>query len=432
LNTGLQINSQTLFRFRIRHSNNRTGVPGEWNFNGQPLQPPELDEWARQNNLLASAQLSLATPSRWQHRMTAFEYRHLRTNVDPAAEPQIAFDSPFHNLVAINRAGFDYQGDYLPRSWARTILGYEFENENGFVGDFNSPFHGLRRNQALYLQELLILGRLSLVAGGRLVHNTTFGNKAVPRIALGIQTMKGGHILSGTRLHFSYATGIKAALFEEAFASGPFVVPNPNLRAEENRSWEAGFQQNLFGRKYDFVATYFNNLFRNQIDFAVLDPNTFVGQYENIDKSKAHGAEVELRGRPLPRFSFELAYNYTSTKILQQPFAFDDLHQPGKPLLRRPKHSGSLLLSYLGTRWGASLGGSFVGRRPDSDFLIFNLDHAAGYARVDLGGWYALTSRITAYVNVENALNRYYNEVVGYPGLTANFRAGVRFRIGGE
>jgi len=123
---------------------------------------------------------------------------------------------------------------------------------------------------------------------------------------------------------------------------------------------------------------------------------------------------------------------YTSSQILVQPFAFDSLHQPGQPLLRRPKHSGNFLLTYLGSRWGANLGGSFVGRRPDSDFLGFNITHAAGYARVDLGGWYAITSRVTVYANAENVLNAHYNEVVGYPALTANFRAGVKFRIGGE
>ena len=48
---------------------------------------------------------------------------------------------------------------------------------------------------------------------------------------------------------------------------------------------------------------------------------------------------------------------------------------------------------------GAKLGGSFVGRRKDSDFLGFGIDHAAGYVRVDMGGWYAITSRVTAYVN---------------------------------
>ena len=133
------------------------------------------------------------------------------------------------------------------------------------------------------------------------------------------------------------------------------------------------------------------------------------------------------------------AYTYTSTEILAAPLCTpanfcDPLLADGQPLLRRPKHSGTLLLTYLGSRWGANLGGSFVGRRADSDFLFagLNIDHAAGYARVDLGGWYAITSRITAYANVENALNDHYNEVVGYPALTANFRAGVRFRIGGE
>ena len=53
-------------------------------------------------------------------------------------------------------------------------------------------------------------------------------------------------------------------------------------------------------------------------------------------------------------------------------------------------------------------------------------------SRVDLGGWYEVRPRITLYANVENALDRRYNEVVGYPALPVNFRAGVRFRVGGE
>jgi iron complex outermembrane receptor protein/vitamin B12 transporter len=126
------------------------------------------------------------------------------------------------------------------------------------------------------------------------------------------------------------------------------------------------------------------------------------------------------------------AYTYTSTQILENPAPINSLYNPGSPLLRRPKHSATMLLSYEGTRWGGSLGGSFVGRRPDSDFLGFGIDHAAGYVRADLGGWYAVRPRVTAYVNVENALDRRYNEVVGYPALPINFRAGLRFRIGGE
>ncbi len=432
-NLGLALNDWASLRLRVRHSDNSTGVQGEWQFDGAPNLPPDNNQWQHQNNLLGSLELAIKGPSRWQHRITGFDYRHVRTNVN-GDNPDRIFDDAFHALANYNRAGFDYEGNYLQRSWAQTTVGYQFEDENGFVQDFifGSFTHGLRRNQAVYGQEVLTLQRFSIVAGARYVHNTTFGDKGVPRLALGYQLLRGGETLSGTQLRFSYSTGIKEARLEEAFASGPGIVPNPNLKAEENRSFEAGFQQGFFKGKYALTATYYNNLFHNQVDFAILDFTTFTGQYQNIDKSLAHGAEVEFKGRILPRLSLDAGYNYTSTQILAQPFAFDDLHQPGRPLIRRPKHSGSLLLAYLGGRWGGNLGGSFVGRRPDSDFLGLNIDHAAGYARVDAGGWYAINSRVTSYINVSNLLNHRYQEVVGYPSLGINFRAGMRFKIGGE
>jgi len=441
-NIGLQLSPSALLRVRARHANSHTGVQGEWDFNNQLLLPPDADQQARTNDLLGSAELTLSGPSGWQHRLVAFEYNHRRQNEDTVPDRGCDFanfiflDCPFQSVDHFNRAGFDYQGDYAERTWAHTTLGYEFEDENAFVGDPTAPpvLHGVRRNHAVYAQQVLQVSRLSAMAGGRFVHNETFGNKFVPRVALSYLALRGGQFFSGTRLRFSYARGIKEARFEESFATGPGIVPNPNLKAEENRAFETGIEQSFLSGKYAFSAIYFNNLFRNQIDFAIVDPITFTGEYENIDKSFAHGAEIDLRGRLLPRLSFDAAYNYTSTQILEQPFAFDSQHQPGNPLLRRPKHSGSLLLSYLGSRWAANLGGSFVGRRPDSDFFVLPtpVDHSAGYARVDLGGWYAINSRIIAYANVENALDRRYNEVVGYPALPINFRAGFRFRIGGE
>jgi len=207
------------------------------------------------------------------------------------------------------------------------------------------------------------------------------------------------------------------------------------LLPERTRAFEAGFQQNLFAGRWAVNATYFNNLFHDQIEYGT--NRAGLGQFFNVQESLAHGAEVELQGRIWKRLSLNTAYTYLSTQYLQAPLCTpanfcDPLYDTGNPLLRRPKQSATTLLSYLGRRWGANLGGSFVGRRPDSDFDGLNINHAAGYARVDLGGWYAINSRITAYANVQNALNDHYNEVVGYPALTANFRAGVRCRIGGE
>jgi vitamin B12 transporter len=443
-NVGVRISPAVQFRLRARHSNRRTGVPGEWDFNGQRLLPPEEEQRARSNNFLASGELLISMPSRWQHRLTGYEYNSRRLNEDDLTDPgrdcAIHFsDCPFLTTAHINRAGFLYQGDYTPRSWAQTTIGYEFEDENGrFFSSSPPPFEfsqtipGLRLNHAAYVQQRIVWKRLSAIAGVRYAHNEGFGDKSVPRVALSLLALKGGEMFSGTRLRFSYATGIKEARFEEAFVSGGGILPNPNLKPEENRAFEAGIEQGFFAGRYQLSAVYFNNLFRDQIDFVIVDPKTFTGQYQNINKSMAHGAEVQFTGRVTSRLSLNSAYVYTSSQILEQPSAFDDLHKPGQPLLRRPKHSGSVLFTYLGSRWGANLGGSFVGRRLDSDFLGFGITHAAGYGRVDLGGWYAINSRMTAYANVGNAFNNHYNEVVGYPALSANFTAGMRFRIGGE
>lgn len=437
-NLGVRLGNRASLRIRGRHSNSRTGVQGEWYFDGLPSLPPETDERARQNNFIGSADLTIAGPSRWQHRLTAFEYNHRTLNENDVVDPNRVspfgeIDFIYRNTFHSNRAGFEYQGDYAERSWAHTTFGYQFEDENAFLNSlFSSPQHGVRLNHAAYGEQVLSVSRFSLVLGARFVHNQVFGNKGVPRAALTIQALRGRSFFSGTRLRFSYATGIKEPRFEEVLPSPPFVLGSPNLKAEENRAFEAGVEQAFRAGKYSLSAVYFNNQFRNQIDFQTLNPVTFLGQYANINKSMAHGAEVEVKGRLTSRLSLNGGYTYDSTQILEAPFAFDPFHAAGAPLLRRPKHSGSLLVNYLGSRFGASLGTSVVGRRPDSDFLGFGINHAPGYARVDVGGWYAINSHVTSYANVENALDKHYEEVVGYPALGINFRAGLRFRLGGS
>jgi vitamin B12 transporter len=444
-NLGIAISDKVSLRWRTRHDNSVTGVQGEWNFGGQTFGLlPDLDQRARQNNLLSSLELTVANNSRWTHQITGYESSEKRTNEDNTADPGrsifgFSIDFPFHAIGNFNRAGLEYQGTYAERSWAQTTFGYRFEDENGFFGDLNSPPipHGLRLNHEAYGQQMLTLGRLTVIAGARFVHNGGFGNTGVPRIALAYQVLRGGAVFSGTRLRFSYATGIKEPRFDESFAGPPFSIPNLALKPERNRNFEASIQQRLLGPKVTLKATYFNNLFRDQVAYGTVDPVTFVGQYINLNKSFAHGAEAEIQAQIAPKIALNTSYTYTSTQILDAPLCTpanfcDPTLATGQPLLLRPRHSATSLLTYSGHRWGANLAGSFVGRRTDSDFFGFGVDHVAGYVRVDMGGWYKLTSRVTAYINLQNALDKTYEEVTGYPSLGINFRAGVRFRIGGD
>jgi len=452
-NVGVAPSQHVQLRLRTRHANSFSGVPGQSFSQAAPPVPPDSDQRARTNVFLASADLSIGGFSRWSHDLHGYEYHLQRRNVDSVpdrgCDPATFsfFDCPFQNLSNINRAGFQYQGEYWARTWARSTFGYEYEDENGFIGDpSSSPVpHGRRLNHAVYAQEILTLGRLGLVGGARFVHSETFGNnvaprvdsrysKVVPRVAASYVLRRGGDIFSGTRLRFAYATGIQAPALDDFFNTS-FANGNSHLKAEENRSLEAGFQQGFANGKYSLSGNFFENDFRRQIQECCFNPPTFIGTFENLNRSVARGAEFEAHARLNAKLSLSAAYTNLSTKILESPQSFGDPFLPGQPLLRRPKHSGSLLINYAGSKWGGNVGGSFVGRRPDRDFLFpvsLNINHAPGYARVDVGGWYKIHSRVTAYVNVENALNRHYQEVVGYPALRANFRAGLRFRLGGE
>ena len=438
-NVGVAITDEIALRARFRHSNSFTGLPGEWNFNGQALEPPDPTEHKQLNNFLGSTELTITQPSGWQHRFSGFDYNYRYQDINLTGDSARLDDFATHASDHVNRAGFEYEGDYAEQNWGHTTFGYRFEDENGVIGDLDFPpsTHGVRLNDDFYGEQQIIWKRFSGVAGARFIHNGAFGNTGVPRVAATFLALHGGQLFSGTRLRFSYAEGFKEPRLEETFAGPPYSVPNTALKPERTRAFEAGFQQNLLQGRYLLAATYFNNLFSNRIDYAS-NPVTFIGQYVNVDKSFAHGAEIEFQGQLQSRLSLNAAYVYTSTEILAAPectpanFCDPAILGVGRPLLRRPKHSASLLLNYLGTHWGSSLRGSFVGRRADSDFLNFGINHAPGYVRADLGGWYVLNSRMTAYVDVENALDRHYNEVVGYPALTTNFRAGMRFRIGGE
>jgi len=465
-NVGAAVADSASLRVRLRHSNSHTGLPGEWDFNdldplvpvngfAQPYEPlpPNPFAWSQLNSLLGSVELAVAAPNGWQHHITGFDYLYRYYDLNPGDPQRVntencalsgppvpcPIDYASNEVDHINRGGLEYQGDYSETGWAHTTFGYRLENENGFVGDldYGAQNHGQRLNQDAYAQQQLTLGRLIVIAGGRFVHDSAFGNTGVPRVALTLQVLRGNEVFSGTRLRFSYSTGFKEPRLEETFnglpGPDPYNVPNPALKPERVRAFEAGFQQGFLANRYELSATYFNNLFHDQINYVFSNtPPNFPGEYVNVNQAFAQGVEAVVRAKLQSRLLLNAAYTYTSSQYLDNPAPYDPAYNPGQPLLRRPKHSATMLLSYLGKRWGGNLSGSFVGQRADSDFDGFGIDHAAGYVRADLGGWYAWNSRLTTYVNVENALDRRYNEVVGYPALPVNFRAGVRVRIGGE
>ena len=122
-NIGIRISDRVAFRLRARHYNSWTGVQGAWWYNGNPVLPPDPNQYAHQNNFLASGALTVSGPGAWQHEFSGFEYNHVALNVNPVDDPDRQFDTAFNSLSKYNRAGFAYQGDVHATSLGRDHAG---------------------------------------------------------------------------------------------------------------------------------------------------------------------------------------------------------------------------------------------------------------------------------------------------------------------
>jgi vitamin B12 transporter len=434
-NLGMRLSDATGLRLRLRHSNSRTGVPGDWQFPAGNI-APDSDAYARQNDFIGSLALTFAPTSNWQNTITGFEYNHQLRSQDSYADPGrfntafgYSYDFPYDTRDHFNRAGFDYQGEVPERAWARSVFGFRFENENVYITDpvnFVSG-HDLRRNTALFGEQVLDWKRLTLTGGVRWEHNEAYGNRGIPRATASILLLRGSEFLSGTRLRGSYSEGLRNPTFEDVQGIPAFgQLANPHLKPEKVQATEGGLVQNFLRNRWSLSAVYFHNRFSDQINYPSVpnaDPScgTFCTVAANANYTISQGAEVELQGRVSRNLALGGSYTYTN---IQSSYV--------NAALRHPKQFGSALATYTGRRWGASVAGSFVGRRTDTDYFHFVPVINPGYARVDFSGYHEITRHVTAFATVQNALNRKYQEVVGYPALKANFRAGLRFRVGGE
>ena len=143
-------------------------------------------------------------------------------------------------------------------------------------------------------------------------------------------------------------------------------------------------------------AVYYHNSFHNQIEYEY-NSIDFTSQYVNFNHSFAHGAEVELRGQIVNSLSMTASVHLHLDPDPEGAAVRSAGRLRSADLWRGRAAAAPAQASRHGAahlhqgRWGASLGAVAMGRRPDSDFLfgyIPPIYYAAGYARVDLGGWY--------------------------------------------
>jgi vitamin B12 transporter len=330
-----------------------------------------------------------------------------------------------------DRFSLGYQAEI--RAGRRNIVtaGVDLEHETGDIGNRSEDLLSPKRtNVGAFVQDRLTLGgRAFVTLGGRVERNDSFGTRFVPRGAVAFRVKDGAN---ATTLRASAGAGIKEPTFLESFGVSFFARGNPDLKAERSRTYDLGLEQRLFDGKLRAEATVFHHEYLDQIAYFVVDFDTFEGSYTNLGKTRARGVEVSLDAAPTKGLAFSAQYGFLDGEILVSSSDFDPVYAAGEPLLRRPRHQGSL--SVRGERGRVSGGVSLrlVGERSDSDFLGLGLTRNPGYARVDARLRVALVAGLEAFVVAENLFDREYQEVLGYPALGLAVHGGLRFRAGGS
>ncbi len=256
-------------------------------------------------------------------------------------------------------------------------------------------------NRALFFDDqYTITPNLFVNAGIRSDMHQSFGRQTTWKVAPGYRIGK-----IGTLLKASYGTGFKAP---SLFSLYDLTYGNPLLSSETSKSYDAGFEQTLWGDKVTFGATIFRNDIRGLLDTVEVAP--LIYKYVNIGRARTQGVESSLEFRPSA--DWRIAGTYTFTQA--------DDRSTDKRLKRRPKH-----LVNVSTDWQYSQEGDVgvslrhVGTSFDSNFS-FSPANTSPFTTLDLYTNYRINQTATLYGRIDNLLDKRYEEVYGYgePGLS--------------
>ncbi len=301
-------------------------------------------------------------------------------------------------------------------------------------GDYPSAYRGDRTDRGAYGEVILRpTPGLTATGGLRLDRDDAFGSFVTYRTGVSWQALR------STRLRAALGTAFKEPTILENFGVG-FARGNPELRPERSLSWEVGLDRSLLDGRVRLEATWFDQRFRDMIDYDAAPPSPDAPNYYNIAGARARGLELTARARLTAAVSVEGGFTRLETETTDTSFVAgpDALFAPGAPLLRRPTNAGhvGVRLEDAGGARG-TLTVTRTGSRWDLDYADYPAVRVrlAPYTRVDATASVpVVTGRgpgFRATLRVENLLNAAYQDVLHFPGRGRTVLIGGSVVVGG-
>ena len=369
----------------VRWAESDVGIPFDFSGSPSPRRSQAFDT------------LSMAVPLAWTASAWHLDAQAARTATDLVFRDA---DDPFAASRA--EAGRDQARVVLRRTLAEGIEltgGGDWERQRVETRDAFGP--GLdvehQRTWAAFGQLSWAHGPLRVDAGLRRDDNDAFGAESSAKAGIAWA------VAESWRLRASYGEAFRAPSLADLYYPG---FSNPDLQPERSRSYEIAVEGGS-GPWRTAVALFENDL-DNLIEF---DFVTFVPR--NLGRARARGIEGSLAGR----------FGFLDARLVATWLDAENL-DTGKPLLRRPDESASLVVF---ARPGELTVGAVlrhVGAR--TDFGDLELEP---YTTLDVSFAWRVSQRWEPFVRVENVIDESYEEAAGYPAPGVSFRAGCDLRF---
>ena len=447
---GWQTRSGATIRGSARSFDNERGFPGPYGSN--PIGAfPGVDRISRGRNenrqagIVAETPLGHALDGRVRLRLSS-TYGNLRSE----------FESPFGpSVFRTRRLSMRAQGDVTVSATGSLSVGIEGHQERARSTYITGPAFEevpIERTDIGYFGEWRqqLGSRASITAGVRLesLHRKPVApdpNPFAPRPAFAADSQLSPNPRVGlvyalrrdtsgsavTRVHASAGTGIRPPdAYEIAYTD------NPELKPERSRSVEGGLSHAFPEVALDLQVTAFRNDYDDLIvavSRALQDASRF--RTDNISNARAQGLELSAEWRSRCGLSARASYTWLDTEILavDRTGSAPPPFSTGDPLIRRPRHQGSVGLLFVRSRVTGFLDVGGRGRALDIEpnyGALGGLFTVPGFTAVDAGGAFRVHRAVEVFARGANLLDRAYEETLGFPALGRNGVVGVRVAVG--
>jgi vitamin B12 transporter len=366
-----------------------------------------VGDFERENNWLGTLFAELAPCEYYSSRITlgGQDRRLVAVTSTPGKPPAVS-------ITTNRRAVLDWQNTFVLPASNRLTAGLNAETNT----TRNTGFGMIDQRQKLFAffaeDEWSPVKNVFLTGGLRHDHFDTFGNATTGRATAAWlvvpQTLK---------LRASYGTGFRSPSFLDLYAKSAFFVGNPNLQPEHARGWDAGMDYYLPENRGTLSATYFQTTFH---DLIVGNFNVFPSTEANVDQARTRGVELSSKFALPSATEIQLAYTYLEATDLTTQTR----------LLRRPRNSANVDVWHdFGSGVSAGMGLKEVDHRADINAQTFATVEDPDYTLVRVYAAWQVTKSLALKVRVENALDKKYEEVNGYPSLGFGAFAGAEWKF---